>query len=145
MAWRGTDKLQVFKRFEIDDDGCFNYNFFAHGLGYLSASAASRVVGLSIGERLLLCPDPQNQYDEHALIIRAENPAEIIGYCPRFLAKSISSLLGRGAACVQVTVAGLSEDAPANYKLLCKATGRIAPDAVANFMADDEFRVLARA
>lgn len=140
---RGTDKLQVFKRFEIDNDGCFDYSFFAHGLGYLSASAVSRVANLSIGERLFLCPDPQNDHDEHALIIRAETPAEIIGYCPRFLAKSISSLLDQGAECVQVTVAGLSEDAPANYKLLCKAAGRISQDAVANFMDDDEFRVLA--
>jgi hypothetical protein len=140
---RGTDKLQVFKRFEIDGEGCFDYNFFAHGLGCLSASAASRVAGLAIGQQLFLCPDPQNSHDEHALIIRAESPAEIIGYCPRFLAKSISILLGQGPDCVQVTVAGLSDDAPANYKLLCKAAGRIAPDAVAGFMADDEFRVLA--
>jgi HIRAN domain len=139
---RGTDKLQVFKRFEIDSDGSFEYTFFAHGLGYLPASANSRVTTLVRGDRLFLCPDPQNEHDKNAIIIRAEDPAEIVGYCPRYLAKTILMLLELGVDCPRLTVETLSDSAPANYRLLCKVEGQIDSNKVGEFMLDDEFQLI---
>lgn len=140
---RGTDQLQMFKRFEIDVAGNFKYTFFAHGLGYLSASAANRVASLAHGARLYLCPDSQNDRDKNAIIIRAENPAEIVGYCPRYLAKTMLMLLEEGD-CVRLTVEALSDKAPANYRLLCKAEGQIHKGAVDKFMDDDEFQLISK-
>jgi hypothetical protein len=136
---RATDQLQVFKRFEIASNGEFEYTFFVHGLGYLPESAKNRVTKLVPGQRLFLCRDVQNDYDKNAVIIRAENPAEIIGYCPRYLAKTMSMLLEQGEACAQVTVEVLQDTAPENYRLLCKVKGAIDSNEVEQFMSDDEF------
>ncbi len=136
---RATDQLQVFKRFEIASDGKFEYTFFAHGLGYLPESAKNRVTNLVPAQRLFLCRDVQNEYDKNAIIIRAENPAEIVGYCPRYLVKTMLMLLEQGETCVQVTVDALKDTAPENYKLLCKVKGAIDSKNVEQFMSDDEF------
>ena len=137
---RGTDKLQVFKRFEIQADGSYDYTFFAHGLGYLAASAQARIASLSKDERLYLCPDVQNDHDDQAIIIRAESPAEIVGYCPRYLAKSFLKLLKLGEPGMKVQVETLSDQAPANYRLLCKASGVVDVAYVDDLMDDVEFQ-----
>lgn len=140
---RGTDKLQVFKRFEIQNNGYFEYSFFAHGLGYLAPGTKERVAKLIQGEKLYLCLDVQNDHDGQAIIIRAESPAEIVGYCPRYLTKSILKLIHLDRNCIKVEVEALSDNAPANYRLLCKAFGQVRLSSIADFMTDDEFQSLA--
>ncbi len=121
---RGTDQLQLFKRLEFRDDGSFEAYFFVHGLRYLPQNTVDRVDRLQLGEKLFLCPDSQNEYDADAVLIRADSPPEIIGYCPRYLAKPIKKLLLQDSACLTISVEVLQETAPMNYKLLCKLVGR---------------------
>ena len=141
---RGTDKLQMFNRVEIENDGYFEHVFFAHVLGYLSQSAKDRVSGLQKNEKLLLCLDCQNSYDGNAVIIRAENPAEILGYCPSYLAKDISSFLKKNRVNLNISVESFSENAPDHYKLLCKLSGKIDSNLINEFMSKDEFSLIAQ-
>lgn len=137
---RGTDKLQMFSRVELDSDNKFETLFFAHGLGYLSNSAKERVSTLKKGEKLFLCLDCHNDYDESAIIIRGAGPAEIIGYCPRYLVESISSLLKNNPNDVAISVEALSDDAPSNYKLMCKLSGKVPLELTDSFFSSDEFQ-----
>lgn len=136
---RGTDQLQMFKRIEIQSDGSFEHIFFAHGLGHLSDSASARVSALKDGEQLYLCLDCQNPFDENAVLIRANDPAEILGYCPRFIAKDVGDFLKYRNDSVKLYVETLSDDAPSNYKLMCKLKGSVEIGFASRFMDRPEF------
>ncbi|HDL6510133.1 TPA: HIRAN domain-containing protein [Yersinia enterocolitica] len=140
---RSTDQLQVFKRIETDENGRFEHYFFAHGLNYLSESANKRVSALAIGSSLQLCIDSQNEYDEFAVIIRADNPAEILGYCPRYFAKDIKSMLAESPKSIQLTVETISDDAPANYRLLCKLSGILSAPVIQQMDCQEELQHIA--
>lgn len=122
---RATDKLQVFKKIEPDANGYVEVYFLAHGIKYFNDSAKNRLHYLKKGDSLKLLPDPQNGYDRYAIAISAQNPMELIGYCPMFLNKDIGVMLNDSAESIKVTVEQLSDDAPTNYKLLCKLTGKV--------------------
>ncbi|MPX91406.1 HIRAN domain-containing protein [Salinivibrio sp. VYel1] len=121
---RSTDRMQMFRKISTRKDGSFEHFFFVHGLSYLTRSAQKRVETLEAGEALSLCLDCQNKHDENAVIIRADNPAEIVGYCPRYLAKDIAKLLNISDY-VDLTVEKIEKDAPVNYQLMCKVSGRV--------------------
>jgi len=137
---RGTDKFQMFKRISVDSDGNFEYVFFAHGLSHLPKSALNRVSNLINGEKLLLCLDIQNRFDKNAVTIRAEEPAEIVGFCPRYLAKYITEALLVNSSNIEVFVEVLSKNAPANYQLMCKLVGKLSVAQQGSLMADEEFQ-----
>lgn len=141
-AMRTTDKLQMFNKILVNDNGRFEHIFFAHGLGYLSDSAKSRVNSLTKGESLKLCIDCQNDYDNHAVIIRADAPSEIIGYCPRFMARQISLLLLDVESSLTICVEKLSSDAPANYRLMCRVSGTASKTLASNMMNQGEFNII---
>jgi len=139
---RGTDQLQMFNRIEFNPDGSFEHIFFAHGLSHLTASANQRVMDLECGEKLYLCPDPQNKYDENAVLIRAENPTQVVGYCPRYLAADILLFLNQDTKSINIVVEALSDTAPANYKLMCKISGKVDSQLVNEVMNNEEFQLL---
>jgi len=139
-ALRGTDTLQMFNRIEMDSDGSFEHTFFAHGLSHLAPSALERVSNLEKGDLLCLCFDYQNSYDSNAIIIRADNPAEIVGYCPRYFTKYIGGLLGHNSSNISLYVEALSKNAPANYQLMCRLTGRVGKKEGDTFMDQKEFQ-----
>lgn len=139
-ALRGTDSLQMFNRIEIDLDGSFEHVFFAHGLSHLSQSALNRVTNLTSGERLYLCLDCQNSFDGNAIIIRAEKPAEIVGYCPRYFTKYICKSLRENSFNFSIHVETLSKNAPANYQLMCKLKGNVSTEEKDTFMNQEEFQ-----
>lgn len=139
---RNTDQLQIFQRIEFDEEGKFEYFFFLHGLGYLNPVANERVSKLQQGETLRLCLDIQNRYDKNAVIVRAENPAEIVGYCPRYLAHDIKKILLSSPHSVALTVEKISDDAPYNYRLLCKLSGILDDNCKAMLTPEDEFKVI---
>lgn len=121
---RNTDQLQMFKRINFDNSGNFEYFFFVHGVGYLDPSAKKRVSELDKGDKLFLLQDSQNQYDKFAIAVRAENPAQLIGYCPRYLARDIRYLLDNSPHLIELNVECKNKDAPTNYQLLCKLSGK---------------------
>lgn len=137
---RSTDQLQVFKRMEADSDGDFEHYFFVHGLNYLSEAANKRVSSLRVGDSLSLCIDCQNLYDECAVLIRADKPAEILGYCPRYFAKDIKAMLFENPKSIRLTVEQISDDAPINYRLLCKLAGTMSESVIKQMSQQAEFQ-----
>lgn len=141
-AIRVTDQLQMFKKVDVDENGDFEYIFFAHGLRHLCDSASERVSNLAPGEKLRLCSDHQNANDDRAVLIRADDPAEIVGYCPRYLAGNVKNLLEKDSASVDVVVEALAKEAPANYQLMCRLKGNAGVGNLAGFMGGEEFQVI---
>jgi|SRR5476649_719590 len=139
---RSTDQLQVFKKIEVDTDGEFEHHFFLHGMSYLNSMANERVSKLQPGEVLRLCLDLQNAYDTEAVVVRADKPAEIVGYCPRYFANDIKQMLLDDSQSVMLTVEKISDDAPHNYRLLCKLSGRVSVARIADLNLQDEFQLL---
>ncbi|ELA7138019.1 HIRAN domain-containing protein [Vibrio parahaemolyticus] len=135
---RGTDQLQMFRKIEVRNSGSYEHFFFAHGLSHLTKSAQKRVDNLAVGERLFLCFDCQNTYDENAVIVRTDDPAEIVGYCPRYLAKDISTLFNISDS-LTVSVEKIAKDAPSNYRLMCKVSGKIKSDKIASMSTQEEY------
>ncbi|MCL6325481.1 HIRAN domain-containing protein [Pectobacterium polaris] len=140
---RSTDQLQMFKRIEIGSDGHFEHYFFAHGLSYMPLSANERVSSLKSGDRLCLCLDVQNGYDKAAVLIRADNPAEIVGYCPRYFAHDIKNMLLSDATAINLSVERISDDAPHNYRLLCKVVGNVSQAFINQTITQEEFQPVA--
>lgn len=137
---RSTDQLQMFKRIEIDRDGNFEHYFFAHGLSHMTASANERVSKLSSGDKLYFCIDPQNDFDKLAVLIRVDEPAEVLGFCPRYFSRNIRSLLLDEDSTITLSVERISDDAPHNYRLLCKIVGNASPSLHSQMFTSDEFQ-----
>lgn len=119
---RGTDNLEVFLCPEPNKEGNYELSFFNHGLSHTPAFAVETVNNLQIGEKLFLLHDVQNPYDALALAIRTDDPATIIGYCPRYLAEDFHKLLQKSPKEVTVTVVRVNYEAPLHLRLLCKIT-----------------------
>ncbi|MGL5905849.1 MAG: HIRAN domain-containing protein [Shewanella sp.] len=122
---RVTDSLQIYRAITPMRSGDVEHYFFAHGLSHLGAATAVRVAQLKVGERLALTLDVQNQHDENAVLIRADEPAQIVGYCPRFLSRPLRQLLLRAPSQFTLTVEKVSTEAPTHYRLLCRLTGSL--------------------
>jgi hypothetical protein len=95
--------------------------FIVHGLQYLPKQALKRIDDLEVGERLYLTPDPQNEFDSNAIILRTNNPVYAIGYCPRYLCSDFLELLRTNdPGEISVTVKRVNKDAPLGFRLLCE-------------------------
>ncbi|MFN1141777.1 HIRAN domain-containing protein [Serratia quinivorans] len=139
---RSTDQLQIFKRIEIDSDGSFEHYFFLHGLSHLNSMANERVSKLEPGEHLRLCLDVQNPHDSQAIVVRADKPAEIVGYCPRYFATDIKKMLIEDPMSAQLLVERISDDAPHNYRLLCKLKGTLSKSLTSKLELQSEFEAI---
>ncbi|HFN6536248.1 TPA: HIRAN domain-containing protein [Citrobacter freundii] len=139
---RSTDQLQIFKKIEVDQNGKFEHFFFLHGLSYLNSMANERVSELQPGQVLRLCLDLQNEYDGDAVVVRADKPAEIVGYCPRYLSNDIKKMLLNDSKSVTLTVERISDDAPHNYRLLCKLSGVLNSACKSSLILQDEFEAI---
>jgi hypothetical protein len=65
--------------------------------------------------------DVQNKYDSAAIILRTDDPLELVGYSPRYLSPDFRYLLENNNPLeVQVSVERVNQDAPLNLRLLCK-------------------------
>ena len=89
---RETDTLEVFPCPEPTDTGQYHVHFFVHGIRHLPG-AARRIEDLHPGDRLFVMRDVQNSHDPLALTLRTDDPCVLIGYCPRYLASDLLSLL----------------------------------------------------
>jgi hypothetical protein len=119
---RETDSLTVFSCPEPNSEGNYQVQFFSHGLGYLPDQAVKRINNLAIGERLFVMLDPQNPYDRFAIALRTDDPATIVGYCPRYVSHDFLEVLGNNLDSVRVSVKRVNVDAPIQLRLLCTLT-----------------------
>jgi hypothetical protein len=119
---RGTDSLTVFPCPEKTPEGKYVAHFFSHGLRYLPDEARLRVTRLQPGDRLYLMPDAQNPHDRCALALRTNDPATIVGYCPRYISRDFLQVLLNDPNAVDVRVKRVNTDAPIQLRLLCTLT-----------------------
>jgi hypothetical protein len=119
---RATDSLTVFPCPEPDTEGQYVVHFFGHGLRYLPDDARARIAKLRSTERLYLMPDPQNPQDRYAIALRTEDPATIVGYCPRYISRDFLKVLENNPGSVDVRVKRVNTDAPIQLRLLCMLT-----------------------
>lgn len=119
---RETDSLTVFPCPEPTLDGKYVVHFFSHGLRYLPQEARVRINNLRIGDKLYLLPDPQNSHDGCAIALRTDDPASIVGYCPRYISCDFLEILENNPDTVQVQVKRVNTDAPIQLRLLCTLT-----------------------
>lgn len=120
---RETDSLAVFPCPEREADNVYHVQFFSHGLRHLSVGSIERVHNLQSGDPLYLMLDPQNLHDPHAIALRTDDPIALIGFCPRYFAKTFRSVLEQSDPReVKVTVERVNLDAPTQLRLLCHLT-----------------------
>ena len=118
---RVTDSFRVFPKPEPTPEGRYEVTFFAHGLSHFPEEAKRRVNDLRAGDRLYLVPDPQNQHDAMAILLRTGDPPSLAGYCPRYFAADFDQLLKRvPPGQVTVSVVRGNRDAPLQMRLLCR-------------------------
>jgi hypothetical protein len=117
---RATDSLQLFEVPTKKDEKYITY-FFSHGISHLPKNYVERIKKLKKGDKLFLMQDIQNKIDQYALMIRTDDPAELMGYCPRIYTKDLNSLIQQnGARNIYLTIETINHDAPLQFRLLCK-------------------------
>lgn len=116
---RATDSLQLFEIPKINN-GKYTTLFFSHGISHLPESYLDRIETVKEDEKLYLMQDIQNKVDRLALMLRTDDPVELMGYCPRIYTKDINRLLVANDNEVKVTVKKVNETAPLQVKLLCQ-------------------------
>ncbi|VVS93061.1 HIRAN domain-containing protein [Desulfoluna spongiiphila] len=117
---RSTDHLRLFP-VPLKREGQYVVSFFSYGIRHLPGSVQARLEAMVPGDRLLLMKDFQNTFDSHALLMRSEDPPEVVGYVPRFFAEDLESLVEKnGGENVVVTVEKVNPASPSQYKLLCQ-------------------------
>jgi hypothetical protein len=85
-------------------------------------SSIEKVKDLKIEERLYLTSDFQNFYDSNALLLRTEERHNL-GYCPRYLAETISSLVKQNPESAIVSIERVNPaPTPIQFRLLCNMT-----------------------
>lgn len=116
---RATDTLQVYPVPKKTSDGYYKTAFFCHGISHLSESSQSRAMMLDAGSQLYPMLDVQNPYDDNAVSLRASDPATMLGYVPRYLAKDVIKLLEAKPSWLSMSVRKVNRDAPSQFRLLC--------------------------
>ncbi|MEN6489046.1 MAG: HIRAN domain-containing protein [Smithella sp.] len=117
---KATDSLQLFMIPEKTNE-MYNVTFFSHGIRHLTPHYIERVGHLSYGNKLYLMKDIQNKFDPYALVLRTDDPAEIVGYCPRFFVCDFGELIKKnGADKVDVSVIKVNLNSPLQFRLLCQ-------------------------
>lgn len=115
---RATDSLQLFgipqKRNKYIVD------FFIHKSNLIPQDSQQRTMQRSLGEQLYLAQDIQNPHDQDALLIRTENPLEVLGYAPRIYSQDFCTLLNDSKAQATLKIQKLNPQAPLFYRLLCR-------------------------
>ncbi len=139
---RTTDSVELIPCPNKTHDARYEVFFFTRGLRHFFPDYQKRAENLSCGDQLFLIQDVQNKFDPSALLLRTNDPMSLIGYVPRYYSGEFSYLLGVNEAdAVKVSVVRLNENAPMQYRVLCK----LQSPWPSNFMpcSNDEFKVLA--
>ena len=117
---RATDSLQLFEIPKPKNQKFVVY-FYSHGLRHLPKCYQDRLKHLKEKERLFIVKDIQNKIDGNALMLKTDDPSELVGYCPKFYAKDFNKLIElNGRDKVFVSIEKINLDAPIQLQLLCK-------------------------
>ena len=117
---RATDSFELYP-LPIEDNGEYVVKFFSRGIRHLANSYNQRVKELGEDRKLYLMRDIQNESNSHALVLRTDNPIELVGYCPSFYTKDFNFLIeNSGLENIYLKVIKNNIDAPSQLKLLCE-------------------------
>jgi hypothetical protein len=119
---RATDSLQVYPCPEKTPEGKYETYFFCHGMRHLRGNVPQEILKLAPGEMLLPMLDVFNPYDSQAVALRTSDPAMMIGFCPRYLARDLRDLILHSKDTFCLLVERVNVDAPIQFRLLCKVT-----------------------
>ncbi|TSB54983.1 restriction endonuclease, partial [Salmonella enterica subsp. enterica serovar Muenchen] len=61
---------------------------------------------------------------------------------PRYLCNDIKKMLLSDSKAITLTVEKISDDAPHNYRLLCKLSGTLHPSCQSTLILQDEFEAI---
>lgn len=140
---RATDSFELFS-LPVMESGDYVVRFFSRGIRHLAKSYNQRVEGLGKDRKLYLMRDIQNNLDGYALVLRTDNPIELVGYCPSFYTKDFNSLIEKNEANnIFLRVVKNNLDAPSQLKLLCEFRTKWS-DGFTPFDSED-FQVIANA
>jgi len=117
---RATDAIEVFPAPSLDADGVVTCRFLAHGVRHIPG-AHDAIDGLTLGEVLSVLPDPQNEVDRLAVLLRTGGH-RLVGYVPAYLTSLIHRPLDAyGSDAVQVNVEHIGDrNGPSHLRLLCR-------------------------
>jgi len=118
---KATDSLQLYPVPFLDNDS-YKVQFFVHGVSHLPDNYKDCTNNLKTGDKLFLASDLQNEQDQNALLLRTNDPIQLVGYCPKFFAKDFKILFDRSPNNFKVKVVKLNLDAPEQLRLLCEVT-----------------------
>lgn len=117
---RATDLLQVYPAPEKTDDGKYKTYFFVRGLRYLAAPVFELCSDIKVGHQLFPMHDFANHHDKYAVSLRTDDPAFMIGYCPRYLSEDLLSLAKNDSKSLKITVNRVNETAPLQMRFRCE-------------------------
>ena len=135
---RGTDSIELFQPPEVSEHGEYKLEFFARSLSHLPGAAIDRIAALQKEERIFLMPDPQNDFDTKAVAMRTGTPSTFLGYCPKYYAQYLGTLLAHPECGLTVTVKCVNLDAPSNMRLLCSVKASV-PSVFAPLSGESDF------
>jgi uncharacterized protein YegP (UPF0339 family) len=137
---RATDTIEVFPEPNLDN-GTVTCRFLVHGVRHI-AGAHDAIDDLRVGEALYVLPDPLNEFDEQAVLLRTGD-YRLVGYLPAYLTSLIHRPLNAyGLDAVRVNVAHIGDrSGPSHLRLLCTLAARW-PDDIPP-LADSDFQPLA--
>jgi hypothetical protein len=119
---RATDSLQIYVCPEKNLEGKYETHFFCHGIRHLSGIVANYVLGLKQGDALYPMLDVLNPFDAQAVALRTADPAMMIGYTPRYLARDVARLAALSKDNFEAEIERVNAEAPIQYRLLCRLT-----------------------
>lgn len=122
---RGTDSIELFQPPSVSESGCYQVDFFMRSLSHLPKEAVAHIAKLSVGDKLFLMQDSQNDFDPSAIALRSNTPAFFLGYCPKYYAKDLGVLLNSNEGAIDVRIKCVNVDAPLNMRLLCGVTATL--------------------
>lgn len=116
---RATDGMQIYPAPEKNADNRYQSYFFVHGIRHLPKEVEARINQLKENDRLYPMLDISNPYDRFAISLRTGDPAYMVGYCPRYLAKDAHNLTNHTSD-LKITVVKVNQDAPSQMRVLCQ-------------------------
>jgi hypothetical protein len=117
---KATDSFRILQIPE-NKNGKYEVTFFINGIRDLTPNSINRIDKLEKNRSLYLMRDIQNKVDSSALVLRTDDPAEIVGYCPAFFVDDFNKLIEiNHAENVKLSVVKVNSQAPLQFRLLCK-------------------------
>jgi uncharacterized protein YegP (UPF0339 family) len=136
---RATDTIEVFPEPNLEND-TVTCRLLVHGVRHV-AGAHDAIDDLRIGDALYVLPDPMNEFDEQAVLLRTGG-YRLVGYIPAYFTSLIHRPLNdSGLDAVRVNVAHIGDrSGPSHLRLLCTLAVRWPYDVPP--LADSDFQPL---